>query len=117
MRPTLFASGKQWLREPLLQFLLIGLALFAVQRALPPSRVDQTDRKRIVLTEDDISQLTVMWQAQGQPPPTPEEMQRLLESRIREEVLYRGAIAMGLHQDDIIVKRRMVQKLEFPDAD
>src|SRR5260221_3104958 len=113
MRPTLFASGKQWLREPLLQFLLIGLALFAVQRALPPSRVDQTDRKRIVLTEDDISQLTLMWQAQGQPPPTPEEMQRLLESRIREEVLYREALAMGLDKDDTIVKRRMVQKMDF----
>ena len=104
---------KQWLREPLLQFLLIGLALFAVQRALPPSRVDQTDRKRIVLTQDDVSQLTLMWQAQGQPPPTPEEMQGLLESRIREEVLYREALKMGLDKDDTIVKRRMVQKMDF----
>jgi peptidyl-prolyl cis-trans isomerase C len=113
MRPRLFASVKQWLREPLLQFLLIGLALFAVQRAVPPGRVDQTDRKRIVLTEDDVSQLTLMWQAQGQPPPAPEEMQGLLESRIREEVLYREALAMGLDKDDTIVKRRMVQKMDF----
>src|SRR5260221_3399289 len=54
-----------------------------------------------------------MWQAQGQPPQTPEEMQRLLESRIREEVLYREALAMGLDKDDTIVKRRMVQKMDF----
>jgi peptidyl-prolyl cis-trans isomerase C len=101
------------LREPLLQFLLIGLALFAMQRALSPGRVDQTDRKWIVLTEDDVSQLTLMWQAQGHPPPTPEEMQRLLESRIHEEVLYREALAMGLDKDDTIVKRRMAQKMEF----
>jgi peptidyl-prolyl cis-trans isomerase C len=87
--------------------------LFAVQRALPPSRVDQTDRKRIVLTEDDVSQLALMWQAQGHPPPTPEEMQGLLESRIREEVLYREALATGLDKDDTIVKRRMVQKMDF----
>jgi peptidyl-prolyl cis-trans isomerase C len=113
MRPRLFAPVKQWLREPLLQFLLIGLALFAVQRALPPGRVDQTDRKRIVLTEDDVSQLALMWQAQGHPPPTPEEMLGLLESRIREEVLYREALAMGLDKDDTIVKRRMMQKMDF----
>ena len=113
MRPRLFSSVKQWLREPLLQFLLIGFALFAVQRALPPSRVDQTGRKRIVLTDDDVSQLTLMWQAQGHPPPTPEETQGLLESRIREEVLYREALKMGLDKDDTIVKRRMVQKMDF----
>lgn len=113
MRPTRLTSPNQWLREPLVQFILIGLALFGVQRALPPGRVDQPDRKKIVLTEDDVSQLTMIWQAQGHPPPAPEELQRLLESRIREEVLYREALAMGLDMNDTIVKRRMVQKMDF----
>ncbi len=113
MRPALITSAKQWLREPLLQFLLIGLALFTVQRVLPPGRVEGSDRKRIVLTEDDVKQVSVMWQAQGHPPPTPEEMQSLLEIRIREEVLYHEALAMGLDKDDTIVKRRMVQKMDF----
>jgi len=113
MRPALLTSAKQWLREPLLQFLLIGLALFAVQRVLPPGRVEGSDRKRIVLTEDDVKQVSVMWQAQGHPPPTQEEIQSLLEIRIREEVLYREALAMGLDKDDTIVKRRMVQKMDF----
>jgi peptidyl-prolyl cis-trans isomerase C len=54
-----------------------------------------------------------MWQAQGHPPATPKEMQSLLEIRIREEVLYREALAMGLDKDDTIVKRRMVQKMDF----
>ncbi len=113
MRLALLNSTKQWLREPLLQFLLIGLALFAVQRVLSPGRVEGSDRKRIVLTDDDVKQVSVMWQAQGHPPPTPEEVQSLLESRIREEVLYREALAMGLDKDDTIVKRRMVQKMDF----
>ena len=113
MRSALLTSAKQCLREPLLQFLLIGLALFTVQRVLPPGRAEQSDRKRIVLTEDDVNQLSVIWQAQGHPPPTPKEMQSLLESRIREEVLYREALAMGLDKDDTIVRRRMVQKMDF----
>ena len=37
----------------------------------------------------------------------------LLEDRIKEEVLYREALAMGLDKDDTIVRRRMAQKMEF----
>ena len=37
----------------------------------------------------------------------------LIESRIKEEILYREALAMGLDKDDTIVKRRMAQKMEF----
>src|SRR5215468_6224273 len=113
MRPTLLARCKQWLREPLLHFLLIGLALLAVQRVLPPGQSGQTDRTQIVLTQDDISQMALVWRAQGRPPPTQEEMQSLLEEKIREEVLYREALSMGLDKDDTIVKRRMVQKMDF----
>ena len=45
--------------------------------------------------------------------PTPEEMTGLLENRVREEILYREAIALGLDKEDSIVKRRMAQKMEF----
>jgi peptidyl-prolyl cis-trans isomerase C len=42
-------------------------------------------------------------------------MQGLVEAKVREEVLYREALALGLGlgQDDTIVKRRLAQKLEF----
>ena len=51
--------------------------------------------------------------AQWRRPPTPDEMRRLVESKVREEILYREALALGLDQGDTIVKRRMVQKMEF----
>jgi PPIC-type PPIASE domain len=47
--------------------------------------------------------------------PTLEEMQGLVEDHIPEEVLYREA--MGLDQDDVIVRRRMRQKFEFLSGD
>jgi peptidyl-prolyl cis-trans isomerase C len=109
-QPSLF---KRWLREPLLHFLLIGLALFVIYRALNPTAVEQGNRSRIELTNDDLHQLEVGWVAQWRRPPTPEEMRRLVESKVREEILYREALALGLEQGDTIVKRRMVQKMEF----
>jgi peptidyl-prolyl cis-trans isomerase C len=104
---------KRWLREPLLHFLLIGLAVFAVYRASNPAAVEQGNRSRIELTNDDLRQLEVGWVGQWRRPPTPEEMRRLVESKVREEILYREALALGLDQGDTIVKRRMAQKMEF----
>jgi peptidyl-prolyl cis-trans isomerase C len=104
---------KRWLHEPLLHFLLIGLLLFAVYRALNPAAVEQENRSRIELTDDDLRQLEVGWMAQWRRPPTPEEMRWLVDSKIREEILYREALALGLDQGDTIVKRRMAQKMEF----
>jgi peptidyl-prolyl cis-trans isomerase C len=103
----------RWLHEPLLQFLLIGLALFVVYDALHPTSDAKSESNRIVLTPDDFEQLGVTWLAQGRPPPTSEQMQSLIELKVREEVLYREALALGLDKDDEIVKRRLAQKMEF----
>jgi peptidyl-prolyl cis-trans isomerase C len=104
---------KRWLREPLLHFLVAGLAMFVLDRALNPTAVEQGNRNRIELTNDDLRQLEVGWVAQWRRPPIPEELRGLLENKIREEILYREALALGLDQGDTIVKRRMAQKMEF----
>src|SRR5207344_1334274 len=62
---------------------------------------------------DDLSQLEIYFESQWRRPPTPEELDRMVEDKIREEVLYREALAMGLDKDDTIVRRRMAQKLQF----
>jgi peptidyl-prolyl cis-trans isomerase C len=103
----------RWLREPFLHFLLIGLALFVVYDALHPTSDAKSDSNVIVLTSDDFEQLGVTWLAQGRSPPTPEQMQSLIELKVREEVLYREALALGLDKGDEIVKRRLAQKMEF----
>jgi hypothetical protein len=105
---------KQWLlREPLVHFLLIGLLLFAVYGYMHrgPDGVESSDQ--IILTLDDLRQIEIAFTAQWQRPPTSEEMGALIDSRIREEVLYREALALGLDKEDSIVKRRMAQKMDF----
>jgi peptidyl-prolyl cis-trans isomerase C len=109
-RPSL---PRRWLREPLLHFLLIGLVLFAGYGYLHPRSEDTSASNRIVLTPDDLVQISVAWRAQGRPPPTAEQMQNLIELKVREEVLFREAMALGLDKDDTIVKRRLAQKMEF----
>ena len=113
LRQPMSAHVRRWLREPLLHFLVIGGALFTAYAALNRDPNDQKDRRRIVLTENDLSQMTIATLAQGRPAPTIEQMRSLLEAKIREEVLYREALGMGLDKDDIIVKRRMLQKMDF----
>jgi peptidyl-prolyl cis-trans isomerase C len=101
-----------WLREPLLQFLLIGLVLFAGY-AILQKRSGVPSSKQISLTLDDLRQIDVYFESQWHRAPTPQEFTSLVESKVREEVLYREALAMGLDKDDTIVKRRMAQKMQF----
>jgi peptidyl-prolyl cis-trans isomerase C len=105
--------AKRWLHEPLLHFLLIGAALFAIYHWRNPTAANAENSRKIELTSDDIRQLEVSWRAQWQRPPTAEEMGKLVEERVREEILYREAIALGFDRGDTIVKRRMAQKMEF----
>jgi len=102
------------LREPLIQFLFVGLALFGAWHLWSPSAVAHgRAANRIVLTEDDVRQMTLVWVAQGRPAPTAEEMRNLIGTRVREEVLYREALALGLDKDDTIVRRQLARKMEF----
>jgi len=103
---------KRWLREPLFHFLLIGLALFIAYSLISP-KAPQTSSSRIELTKDDLSQLQMSWAAQWQRPPTPDEMRGLIDERVRQEILFREGIALGLDQGDEIIKRRVAQKMEF----
>ncbi len=104
---------KRLLREPLLHFLLLGAALFAAYHRLQPARNDAASSKEIRLSLDQLAQLTTLFRSQWRRDPTPEEFSRLVEQKVQSEVLYREALAMGLDQDDEIVKRRMAQKMQF----
>jgi peptidyl-prolyl cis-trans isomerase C len=107
------SAVRRWLREPLLQFLAAGIVLFAAYRVLNPLSEAPDTGSRIVITQDDLRQMQIAWRAQWQRFPTPEELRGLVDNKIREEILYREAMALGLDKDDSIVKRRLAQKMEF----
>ena len=104
---------KRFLREPLVHFLLIGAVLFGLYSYAPGGRTTAASSKEIRLSLDDVNQLVLLFQSQWRRPPTPQELQRLVENKVQQEILYREALAMGLDKDDEIVKRRMAQKMQF----
>ncbi len=104
---------KRLLREPLLHFLFLGGLLLAVNAYVQRGRGGVESSRQIYLTLDDLRAMDVYFQSQWRRQPTPEEFRALVESKVREEVLYREALALGLDKDDTIVKRRMAQKMQF----
>lgn len=102
---------RKLLREPLLHFALLGVAILVIHRFVS-DRADDEPR-RIVIAEDQIASLSVGFSRTWQRPPTREELDGLIRDRVREEVYYREALAMGLDRDDAIIRRRLQQKLEF----
>jgi hypothetical protein len=104
---------KRCLREPLLHFLLLGAALFAIYSYMHRGRFGIESAKQIALSLDDLRQMDMYFESQWHRQPTPQEFQAMVEDKIREEVLYREGLAMSLDKDDTIVKRRMAQKMQF----
>ena len=99
------------LKEPLVHFLGLGLAVFAVYYIL--DRPDQPQQGEIVVTQARIEQLAGLFAKTWQRPPSAEELKGLIDDYVKEEVLYREALALGLDKDDTVVRRRLRQKMEF----
>ena len=100
------------LREPLLHFLLIGAALFGLYRLANPGSTADAAR-RIVVSAGRIDQLASLFTKTWQRPPEPTELKGLIDEYILEEIYYRRAQKMGLDRDDVVIRRRLRQKLEF----
>jgi len=112
--PNFFVSTKKrLLREPLIQFLLIGAVLFALYSFTHAGRSAGVSSRDIRLTLDELAQLTLLYQSQWRHQPTPQDLEAMIENKIQQEILYREALALGLDKDHEIVKRRMAQKMQF----
>src|SRR3954454_16152921 len=101
---------RQLLREPMLHFLLIGVALFGAYRWVSPR---DSGGRRIVITQGVVDDLVTQHLAAKGREPSPAELNHLIESYLREEILYREGVRLGLERDDIVVKRRVRQKIEM----
>jgi hypothetical protein len=99
-------------REPLFHFVLLGVALFALHRAVAPPaptrEVVVTTAMRHAFQQEHLRRHGRL--------PTAEEERALVDRYVDTEVMLREALALGLDRGDIIVRRRLVQKMEFLNA-
>lgn len=93
----------------MLHFLLIGIALFAIHHRLS---VGRSSDSHIVITQGVVDDLTTQHLATRGRPPSATELRHLIDAYVRDEILYREGVTLGLDRDDIVVKRRVRQKLE-----
>ena len=98
------------LREPLVHFLFIGLLLFMLFNWL--SAQQGGSERRVVLSGAMVNEIAQGFQTTWQRPPTADELQGLLQARVREELLYREGVALGLDADDPVIRRRVAQKVD-----
>ena len=104
------------LREPLVHFLVVGALLFAVaflRGGHPRTSVPHEPDHRIVVDEVAVREVTEAFERRAGHSPNPEELERGIEDWIEHEILFREAMAMGLAEEDLTVRRRLAKKLAY----
>lgn len=105
----------RYLRDPLFHFLVLGTVLFILYSVVNgPARMSAD---RIVIDENQAMRLSEQFQRTWMRPPSRQELLGLAEDFVKEEILYREAKALGLDQDDLVIRRRLRQKMEFLNED
>jgi hypothetical protein len=111
---------KSFLKEPLVHFLAAGLGLFVLFGIVNRDRPNADPN--VVIVDQDALLTFVQYRIKAFNPTLAEkklnslsddELQRLIDDYVREEVLHREALQLGLGEDDYVIRRRLVQKLEF----
>jgi parvulin-like peptidyl-prolyl isomerase len=105
----------KYLREPLLHFLLVGTALFALYQWA--GEKPEVDSQEIVVSPSQIEHGVSVFEMTWGRPPDEMEKQQVIDEIIRDEVYYREALAMGLDKNDDGIRARMRSKLEFISQD
>lgn len=100
------------LREPLVHFMFIGAFIYLLYGMFAKPVSEESD-KTIVVTTGEVEWMRTAWEKRWNRAPTKTEFDGLIQQYIKETVLYREALTMGLNKHDQVIRRRLAQKLEF----
>jgi hypothetical protein len=99
------------LKEPVLHFLLAGTLLYITYHAF--NNYLNRDQHVIVVSNDEIQMLVQSWTMKWNRPPTAQEKEGMIKGQVREKVLYKTAVEMGLDKQDVVTRRRLAQQVEL----
>jgi hypothetical protein len=102
---------RRFLNEPLVHFAAIGGLLFALYSLVSPRENGRRDE--IVVDRQRVTELIAEHERTWQRPPSADERKRMIDAWVRDEVLFREGIKAGFEADDVVVRRRVVQKMTF----
>jgi len=95
------------INEPLTWFLGLALLIFAIDQHLNP------ETRSIIIDPARQQDIADRWAAQMGAAPSGEQLSALTEDWLIEELFYREALRLNLNENDLIVRRRLVQKYGF----
>jgi peptidyl-prolyl cis-trans isomerase C len=116
-RSTLFSSLSKFAREPLLHFLIAGAIIYGIYYAVAVDGADNTDAKQIIVSSQESGRLRADWKKRWNRDITKAEFDGLMKQIVREKILYREAVKLGLDQNDPVTERRLAQKIEILSKD
>jgi len=111
---------KRFLKEPLLHFLAAGLGLFVLFGLV--NQDDSNEDPNLIVVDRDALLTFTQYRIKAFNPAlaqkklaslSGDELKRFIDDHVREEVLHREALQLGLGDEDYVIKRRLIQKLEF----
>ena len=111
---------KNFLKEPLVHFLVLGLGLFVLFEFVADDSTAYDSK--VINVDRDVLLTFVQYRTRAFEPQmaaqrldsmSEDELERLINDYVREEALHREALALGVDKNDYIIKRRMIQSIEF----
>lgn len=102
-----------WLKDPLIHFFVLGLVVFGLYSVAERKKEPAENPLLVAVTSAEIEWYRTMWSKQMGRQPTIEELRGQVNQLIREQILSREAVSMGLDDGDTVVRRRLAQKMDF----
>jgi len=100
---------RKFLKEPLVHFLVLGALIFGYYYLF---NSDSESENAIVVDDAEYDYLLSLWKNQWKREPNEQDIKAFLDQYLQREVFYKEALSLGLDHNDIIVKRRLAQKME-----
>jgi hypothetical protein len=100
-------------REPLIHFFVLGLVVFGLRGVIEQGEETTVDPFLVEVSSAEIDWFRTMWRKRMGREPTVEELRGQVNQLIREEILSREAVTMGLDEGDMVVRRRLAQRMDF----
>ncbi len=104
---------RRWWREPLLHFLVLGALLLMVQQRWAEDWRAYWNPERIEISVADQQRLSAAWQRETGRRPEARELQVLLRGWVDDELLFREAKRLGLHEQDPVIRQRLLDNMRF----
>ncbi|MEM1190670.1 MAG: peptidylprolyl isomerase [Pseudomonadota bacterium] len=100
-----------WAREPLFHFIVLGAVLYVALTwgGTPPDPLSRV----IKVGGSEKEKIAESWALTMGRAPTDTELDQAIDAYVREEILYREALRLGLDEGDTIVRRRLVSKMDL----